>query len=227
MVVRSPRRGTPRWRPPLPPGIPAAYTPAVLPEHDLDHGASFDRVDFTGVDLTGRRTGGVHWTECRLARTDLAGTVLDRSRFTDCVAERADWANLRTTGSTLLRTRLTGLRLTGLHWVDGGLRDVTVAESRIDLASFRFTSFHAVLFDDCVLTGADFTGAHLGGARFVGCDLTGARFPEARLAGAEFSRCTLADIDGIAHFAGATIDSHDLIALSYTLAGALGIRIRD
>ncbi|GGJ90291.1 hypothetical protein GCM10010123_20120 [Pilimelia anulata] len=226
MVVRSPRRGVTRWQPPQPPTVPAALTRAVLPDHDLDHEVSFDRVEFDGLDLTGRRAGGVQFEECRLARTNLAETVLDRSQFSECVAEQANWANLKATKSTLLRCRLSGLRLTGLHWVDGGLRDVTIAECRVDLASFRFSSFSAVLFEDCVLTGADFTGAKLGGARFVGCDLTGARFPEAQLKGAEFSRCTLADIDGITNFAGAVIDSHDLIALSYTLAGALGIQIR-
>ncbi|WP_189168705.1 hypothetical protein [Pilimelia anulata] len=57
MVARSPRRGATRWQPPLQPSIPLSYAPAVLPEHDPDHEVSFDRVDFDGLDLTGRRAG--------------------------------------------------------------------------------------------------------------------------------------------------------------------------
>jgi uncharacterized protein YjbI with pentapeptide repeats len=125
----------------------------------------------------------------------------------------------------MLRVRLSGARMTGVHWVDGSLRDVTVSECRADLTSFRFTDFHHVVFEGCNLTRADFQSADVSGVRFTNCDLTGAQFSQATMEGTRFTNCVLAGVGGVTSFAGAIVASQDLIGLSYTLAAALGIRI--
>jgi len=43
--------------------------------------------------------------------------------------------------------------------------------------------------------------------------------------GTRFRACTLLDLDGVTSFRGAVVHEGDLLALSYTLAHALGIRI--
>jgi uncharacterized protein YjbI with pentapeptide repeats len=217
---------------PLPkkPRVPPRLDPATA-DHELVDEASFDLVEFAGIDLAARSADGApsvdgaRFERCRFDRAALAGTVLERAAFADCAVEHSDWANLRATKSSLSRVDVSVSRLTGLHWVDGALRDVTFRECRMDLATFRFTGFARVAFVDCNLTRADFTNADLRGATFTGCDLTAAQFGQVKADGARFTRCELAGAGSVASLRGAVISAADLVALSYTLAAALGITI--
>ncbi len=82
-----------------------------------------------------------------------------------------------------------------------------------------------MISENCNLTRADFQNADLGGAQFIGCDLTGAQFSQAKMHGTRFANCTLINVGGVTSWDGAIVRDHDLIALSYTLAHALGITI--
>ena len=146
-------------------------------------------------------------------------------KLTDCLVETSNWANLSTHGAAMTRVQFVDSRMTGLIWADGLLQDVTLEGCRLDLSAWRMATFVAVRFTDCNLRGADFTNADLRGAQFVGCDLTGAQFHQATMDGTRFRSCVLLDIAGITSWAGAVVDHADLVALSYALAGALGIRI--
>jgi len=117
--------------------------------------------------------------------------------------------------------------MTGLSWLDGGLRDVMFADCRMDLASFRSSRFSDVVFSGCRLSQAEFGEADLSGARFEDCDLTGAQFSGARMTGTRLVGCDLTGIDGVTSLRGAIITSGDARALAATLAAALGITIRD
>jgi uncharacterized protein YjbI with pentapeptide repeats len=209
------------------PRPPASLELATVEDHDLDNEASFQRLGFFDLDLSGRSADGVEFVQCRFKGADLSGTHLDGATFSDCLFESTNLANLRAERSSMLRARLSTLRMTGLHWINGAWRDVTVSQCRLDLSSFRFTDFHAVVFEGCNLTGADFQNADLGGARFTDCDLTGAQFSQAKMVGTRFANCSLAGIGGVTSMAGSFVAGQDLIALSYTLAGALGIQIEE
>ncbi len=206
---------------------PPSLDLAFLPDHDLESEVAHRGLSFVDIDLSGRSAESVEFTQCRFQNVDLGGTTLGRAVFTDCFFGNSNLANLRAEKSSLRRAELSVLRMTGLHWTDGLLRDVRFTESRLDLSSFRFTDFVAVLFERCNLTGTDFIKADLSGAQFIGCDLTGAQFSQANMEGARFSHCVLVDIGGVTSWKGAIVRSHDLVTLSYTLAVALGIRIED
>lgn len=210
---------------PARPKPPAALEPAVLPDHDLESDAGYERLGFFDVDLSGRVAESVELTQCRMRNATLSGTVLDRVRLTDCLVETSDWANLRLPSATLLRVRLTGARMTGFNLVDAVARDVLFQDCRMDLSGWRFTRFTAVRFEGCNLTGADFSGADLTGAHFVDCDLTGARFDKATMTGTRFRRCVLLDVIGVTSWQGAVVEAADLIQLAYVFAGALGVRV--
>jgi uncharacterized protein YjbI with pentapeptide repeats len=117
--------------------------------------------------------------------------------------------------------------MTGLSWTEGGVRETTLQDCRIDMAAFRFSTFKGVVFTDCKLTQADFQEADLRGARFENCDLTGAQFSKAQMEGTRFSGCILDGINGVTSLKGAIIKHRDSLRLVYSLAGALGIRIED
>lgn len=209
------------------PALPTSLDLAVLPEHDFENDAARSTLSFVGVDLSGRSAELVEFKQCRFKDVDFSGTTLDRAVFTDCVFDNSNLANLRARKSSLIRSELSVLRMTGFHWTDGLLRDVRFTESRLDLSSFRFTELASVAFDRCNLTGVDFINADLGRAQFTACDLTGAQFSHAKMEGARFANCVLVDIGGVTSWNGAVVRSHDLVTLSYTLAAALGIRVED
>jgi uncharacterized protein YjbI with pentapeptide repeats len=208
------------------PRPPESLDPATVEEHDLEDEATLRRLEFSGIDLSGRSAESVEFAQCRFrGNADLSGVRLGRSSLTDCLIEHCNLANLQAERSSMLRVRLSAARLTGLRWVDGVLRDVAVSECRADLTSFRFTKLHNVAFDGCNLTRADFQNADVSGVRFTDCDLTGAQFSQATMDGTRFSNCVLDGVGGVTSFRGAIVAGQDLVALSYTLAAALGIRI--
>jgi uncharacterized protein YjbI with pentapeptide repeats len=204
-----------------------SWEPARAEGHDLDNEDTYRRLEFSSCDLSGRSAESIEFEQCRFRKADLSGTTLARTRFVDCLFEASNVANLRVDKSSMVRVELSVLRMTGVHWIDGMLRDVTVSQCRADLTSFRFTAFHNVVFESCNLVRADFQNADVSGVRFIGCDLTGAQFSQATMADTRFSGCTLAGIGGVTSFAGAIVASADLVELSRTLAAALGIRIED
>src|SRR5689334_17153810 len=120
MSVRTSGRagGDSRSRPPLKPKPPAALDLATLPDHDLDHEATYRRLGFFDLDLSGRTADSVEFAQCRFKGTDLSGTELDGARFVDCLFEGTNLANLRAERSSMLRARLSTLRMTGLHWIN-------------------------------------------------------------------------------------------------------------
>ncbi len=225
MTARPRARTTGRTRDPVKPKPPPVLDLATLPEHDLDNEATFDRLGFYDVDMSQRSADSVEFTQCRLRGADLSGGQLDRLGFTDCLVENSNVANLRSDGGSLVRVRFLMSRMTGFTITKGLVRDVTFDDCRLDLSAWRFTDFQAARFTNCNLTRADFTESDLTGAQFVGCDLTGAQFDKAKMEGTRFRSCVLVDIGGVLSWRGATVDGNDLIALSYTLAHALGIRI--
>jgi uncharacterized protein YjbI with pentapeptide repeats len=213
-------------RPIAPPRLAAVLEPAgdpalpVLVDEAVHHG-----LDLAGADLGRASATDVEFTACRFAGTDLVGVTLRRAAFTDCRFLRGDLANLTAQRSSMRRVALELVRLTGVQWLDGVLRDVTITECRADLAAFRFTRFAGVAFERCNLARADFQNADLTGVRFTDCNLAGAQFSHATMDGTRFANCDLDGVGGVTSFRGSIVTGHDLIALSRTLAAALGIAI--
>lgn len=225
MTARPRTRPAARLRPPAKPKPPPALELATVEDHDLDNEATFKQLGFYDIDLSARRADSVEFNQCRFRGADLSGSQLDRVGLNDCLVENSNLANVRAETGNLVRVRIVMSRMTGFSTVKGLIRDVEFEDCRLDLSSWRFTDFQAVRFTNCNLTRADFTEANLAGAQFVGCDLTGAQFDKAKMDGTRFRQCVLVDIGGVLSWRGVTVDGNDLIALSYTLAHALGIRI--
>nr|WP_226931506.1 pentapeptide repeat-containing protein [Parafrankia sp. CH37] len=129
--------------------------------------------------------------------------------------------------SSLIRVAVTTNRMTGVAWTNGRLRDVIFRDCRLDLTRFRSTTAANVLFEGCNLKQADFQDADLRGVTFEDCDLTSAQFSGAKMDGARLLDCVLVGVNGVTSMAGAGVASRDMVALAYSLAGALGITVLD
>jgi uncharacterized protein YjbI with pentapeptide repeats len=110
---------------------------------------------------------------------------------------------------------------------EGRLRDVVLAESRVDLASFAACVLEQVVFEDCRLEGSSFQDARLRHVRFERCDLSEADLSGARFERSELRGCTLDGVRGAASLRGAAMPWDDLVAASGTLAAALGIKVLE
>lgn len=186
----------------------------------------YEQLAYDGTDLIGVFAQTVEFAQCRFRSARLAGSVLPKVRFTDCLVERSDLSNLRAENGAMERLAFTDCRMTGLAVNGGLLKDVTFTDCKADLTNWRFARFDTVTVTGGNLSGADFSGADLRKARFVGCDLTNAQFSNATMRGARFERCELAGIGGITSWAGAIVHPDDLLGLSHVLAGALGIVVK-
>jgi uncharacterized protein YjbI with pentapeptide repeats len=117
--------------------------------------------------------------------------------------------------------------MTGITLPQATLRDLTLRDCRIDLASFGFSRLERVTFEDCLLQQSDFLDAQLDGVRFYRCDLTRADFRGARLKRCEFRHSNLTGLEGVANLRGAAMEWPDVVAMAGTWAAALGIEILD
>lgn len=217
----------PSPKPPVKPRLPRDLIPATLPEHRPEDDGHLHGLAFTDSHLADLDVHLLDVTECTFDQVDLSGSRLSKTTFADCQLKESDLANVQAIGSSIIRTELQGLRMTGLGFADGTIREATFDRCRLDLAAFRFSTVSKTVFDGCSLRQADFGNADLRGVQFKNCDLTGAKFAQANLKGARLTNCVLDQIGNVENLAGATIDAADLVALSYALAGALGIVISE
>jgi uncharacterized protein YjbI with pentapeptide repeats len=182
---------------------------------------------YEDIELANRDVVSVEIDQCRYTNVDFGETELDRGLISDAIFQGCDLANLRARDSSLVRVAVNSSRMTGFQWAEGGVRETTFESCRMDMASFRFSTFKNAVFTDCKLMQADFQEADLRGSRFERCDLTSVQFSKAQMEGARFSGCVLDGIGGVMDMKGAIVKSSDALALTYSLAGAIGIRIED
>ncbi|WP_433491855.1 pentapeptide repeat-containing protein [Nocardia grenadensis] len=152
--------------------------------------------------------------------------TLARATFDNCMFASCDLSNLRTDETSFLESEITQSRLTGLSLSDGVLRDVSVEDTRADLASFRGSKLQKVVFTGCNLAGADFQRVRFRSVRFEGCDLTGAQFSQANIEhNTTFVDCRLIDVRGVRGLKGAQVRGDDLLGLAGSLAREVGIDV--
>ncbi len=214
-------------RQPVSPKLPATLSPAKLPDDDLKDDGVYLSLEYRDIELAKRDVASVEIDQCRYKNVNFGQTELDRAIISDSVFEDCDLANLRARECSLVRVTLASNRMTGLSWADGSVREATFESCRMDMSSFRFSALKSVVFADCKLMQADFQEADLRSARFEHCDLSGAQFSKAQMEGTRFSDCTLDGINGVMSLRGSIVKSRDALALTYSLASALGIKVED
>jgi uncharacterized protein YjbI with pentapeptide repeats len=148
-------------------------------------------------------------------------------RLVDEEVEDASLANVDARGGELTRVVLRRCRLTGLLLTEGKLRDVVVAESRVDLASFAASTLEQVVFEDCRMEGSSLQDARLRAVRFERCDLSEADLTGMRCERVELRGCTLDGVRGAEALRGAAMPFGDIMAAAGTFAGALGVRVLE
>jgi uncharacterized protein YjbI with pentapeptide repeats len=180
------------------------------------------------VDLSDLEAEHVEVSGCRLTRCKLAGSDLDKLILVDTELAQCDVANARWSDAALTRIAITGSRMIGFAGPGANFQHVTVRDTVLDFASFRFAKFHKVELTDCRLQNADFVSADLTGAVFKGCDLSGVEFSQVKATKAVFVDCTWEGAKGLASLAGATVAASspiDTLAFTSAVTVAAGITL--
>lgn len=143
----------------------------------------------------------------------------------DARFEDEDWSNRREARFSARRVEILRGRLTGAQLPESTLVDVTFADCRADLVSFRFAKLERVVFRDCRLEEADFYGAELEDVLFERCDLRLASIDHARSKRVELRGCNLDGMQGAEALRGVRMPWNDIVGNAPLFAAALGIEI--
>jgi uncharacterized protein YjbI with pentapeptide repeats len=217
----------------VPTAVTAPRVAAQLTPIDLGDGGLHDELLLDGVALTGSAGDGatarnLEVVRSRLQDVDLAGARLPHLSLGDCVVRGGNLANVAVRGGVAQRTVFEHVRLTGLSWHEGTIRDVTFRSCRIDLASFAASRLERVRFEDCLLVQAELQDARLARVVFERCDLGEADFSGATLsAGCELHGCTLDGARAVQRLRGARMPLPDVVAAAGVFAATLGIGILE
>ncbi|MFI5697557.1 pentapeptide repeat-containing protein [Kribbella sp. NPDC051586] len=180
------------------------------------------------VDLSDLEAEHVEISGCRLTRCKLAGSDLEKLILVDTELAQCDIANARWSDVSLTRVAVAASRMIGFAGPGANLQHVTIRDSVLDFASFRFSKFQKVELTDCRLQNADFVSADLTGAVFRSCDLSGVEFSQVKAAKAVFVDCTWEGAKGLASLAGATVAAAspiDTLAFTSAVTTASGITL--
>ncbi|TDD29051.1 pentapeptide repeat-containing protein [Kribbella turkmenica] len=192
----------------------ASPTPDEIDDEERLLDVALEDVDLSDLEAEHVEIGGCRLTRCKLAGSDLDKLILVDSELTQCDLANARWADAAAT-----RLAITSSRLTGFAAPGSSFQHVTVRDSVLDFASFRFAKFVKVELSDCRLHSADFVSAELSGAVFRRCDFTGTEFSQVSARGAIFVDCTWDAARGLTSLAGATVAAASPIdSLTFTSA---------
>jgi uncharacterized protein YjbI with pentapeptide repeats len=209
---------------PTRPHVPADFGDA--PDDPLADGLEWHQVCVRG-DFSGQVAGTVEVTESRVAGARLVGVEIARLRITDTVVDDCDLSGAVLIDAVVTRVEFRNCRMSGLVAAGARLRDVRFVECKLDDANFRMTTSERVEFDRTILREADFYAAKLPSVRFSSCDLALAQFSKADLHGARLHGSALADVLGADSFAGAVVETGQVLPLALRLFAALGITVDD
>lgn len=180
------------------------------------------------VDLSDLEAEHLEISGCRFTRSKLAGSDLEKLILVDTELAQCDLANSRWSDAALTRVAITGSRMIGFAGPGANLQHVTVQDTVLDFASFRFAKFFKVELTDCRLQSADFVSADLTSAVFRRCDLSGVEFSQVKAAKAVFVDCTWDGAKGLASLSGATVAASspiDTLAFTSAVTVAAGITL--
>ncbi|MFI0420127.1 pentapeptide repeat-containing protein [Spongiactinospora sp. 9N601] len=212
--------------------LPAVEEEFLTPTNSLDVGKEGKLVEFayTGSGLRQLSLNDVALSTGRIAglraqRVVFRGLRLASIEFVDCELSELRWSD-----SKLSRVRFTNCKFLGAVFDDVTLDDVLFERCRLDYATFisrptskRGRAAGSLIFTECSLHEATFTGVDLGGTLFDGCDLRRTEFVGGHMRGCDLRGQDLSAIRGTSSLSGVTIERSQVHQLGEALAAELDV----
>ncbi len=165
----------------------------------------------------------------RIVSADVGGLGLEGGEVElhvrDALLADCDLSNVQARGAHLHRVAWRGCRLVGLGLIESELESVRFTDGTLMLASFGHSRLHRSVFEGVDLREASFVGADLTQVIFDRCVLEGADFRSARLSACEIRGSSLDGVLGISSLRGVRMPAADVVASAAAMAAELGIEI--
>jgi len=211
-----------------PPKLPAFRE---LPAWDGDLDPSRGFAEISGVDLDGVEVDmydveRLEVENCHLTATTLAHAIDELEvSLAGSLVERCDFSRLRL--SVVRQSRLVGLKLTGTDFSGGSLRDVEFTDCRLHLTSFRMAELERVTFINCTFEDVDAYSAGFTDVTFPETRLNAFNLDQTRADRVDLREANLDGLKGLKRLDGFLIAEHQLPALAFQLADAVGLSIEN
>jgi uncharacterized protein YjbI with pentapeptide repeats len=209
------------------PQLPAKLEPLSGLTGLIEDDETISTAVFRAEDISGLVTRSFTANEVRFERLQATQSQLVRTSFSD--VEFSGCALIATAfpESSWRRVLCKESRCSGMQLQNSILKDITFAGCKLNMVNFRFCDLFNITFKDCMLDEADFYGASLKNIRFQNCTLQRTQFSTAKLSKADFRTSDITGVLGVSSFAGAIIDSLQLLAIAPVLAQEFKITIKD
>jgi len=163
---------------------------------------------------------------CHLSATMLAHANDDLEiSLAGSLVERSDLSRLRLT--VVRQSRLVGLKLTGTDFSGAALRDVEFVDCMLHLTSFRMAELERVTFTNCTFEDVDAYSAGLRDVTFPQSRLNAFNLDQTRAERVDLREAELDGLKGLSRLEGFLIAEHQLPALAFQLADAVGLSIEN
>jgi len=190
-----------------------------------DTEVELERCSVHGVDFSDVKK--LEIDGCAVSSAVLTGVAVSKLRCSDAKLTNIEAAGLRSQDGAWLRTVVKNSRMTGADLGASLFEDCTFEGVKLDEAGMRFATLKRVVFKDCVLRGADFTGANLSHVTFIKCDLEGTNFDRASCTAVDMRGEKLAEIKGVNGLKHVRVSEEQLIELAPLLALELGLDVGE
>lgn len=209
------------------------HTSAELPRFDAEAGLEpvsrfgaesrlvadfrFGDVTVPAFELAGAHLlhGKIHMLSA--GEATISAARMDSVEFTGC-----SLSSLRWTGGRLSRVRFDTCKFLGARFQEVTMEHVVFTGCKLDYATLeQIRAAGPVLFADCSLREAAFTGCDLAGSLFDGCNMRLTGFGPGHYRGCDLRGNNLSTLTGAAHLKHVIIDRAQVMHLGEALAAEL------
>jgi uncharacterized protein YjbI with pentapeptide repeats len=189
--------------------------------------ADLEQIVLSNADASGLQAKSLNIDEAVLEKVLFVEAALEKLSLTDTLLKNCDLSATNCANSSLVRTHITGGRITGADFSHGVLKDVVFEDCKLDIANFRFAKLTRVHFLHCEMVETDFLGTELQDVVFQDCHIEKVEFHNAKIKHVDARTSQLLNIRGWQSLKGMTVDSTQLITIAPQLAAELGLIIED
>ncbi len=201
------------------------------PEWDGDLDPSRGFAEISNARLDGIEVDLYDIERLEIENSQLVATVLAHTTaeleisLAGSIVERSDLSRLRLT--VVRQSRLVGLKLTGTDFSGAAIRDVEFVDCRLHLTSLRMAELERVTFTNCTFEDVDAYSAGLTDVTFPETRLNAFNLDQTRAERVDLREANLDGLKGLDRLEGFLIAEHQLPALAFQLADAVGLSIES
>ncbi len=170
-----------------PPALPAERDALVPDPFELESDGDYTNLLVRDLDLAGNVVNDSIFDRSRFAKLALNDTRFNKCQFRDARFDTCNMANAAWKNCKLAQLQLANCKFTGFRLIDTQVANVLFESCSGKFAHLNGSVFKKVIFQNCVLPGADFSNCNFQETMFVGCDLSETLFYDAKLQGTDLT----------------------------------------